>query len=144
MKHLLTIILIGLISFQVYAQKVASYSTGTAGQADYESFGFWINENGQRSYITYNYGADRKESRISYLGVSNFNGVKSFKIQFSNKLILHVMSNGDQLQIADMNGKYSKAFKWEYEGPVNGIGTFCKVCAIDAKDAKSVVEQYFK
>lgn len=144
MKQVLITILVGFLYFQANAQKVASYSTGTAGQADYESFGFWINENGQRSFITYNYGADRKESRISYLGVSNFNGVKSFKIQFSNKLTLHVMSNGEQLQIADMNGKYSKAFKWEYEGPVNGVGTFCKVCATDAKDAKTVVEQYFK
>lgn len=144
MKVLSFFIALLLVHLSLSAQKVATYSTGNPGQADYESFAFWTKEDGNRSFITYNYGADRKEAKITYAGIGNYKGIQSFKIQFTNKLTLHVMRNGPQLHIVDNEGKYNKAFKWEYEGPVNGIGTFCNVCASDQVEATSIVDLFYQ
>ncbi len=144
MKYLITTLCIIFASYTTYAQKVATYATGTPNEADYESFAFWTKENGSRDFITYNYGKDRTEAKVSYGGASNFKGIPSFKIQFNNKLVLHVMINGDQLQIADLSGKYLKTFKWEYEGPINGIGTFCNVCAADAAEALLITKKFIQ
>jgi hypothetical protein len=34
-------------------------------------------------------------------------------------------------------------FTWAYEGPVNGVGTFCNVCAKDEKEAIAVINGWF-
>lgn len=132
-----------MVTFLADAQKVASYSTGTPNEDSYENLAFW-SENGERSFISYSYGADRKEAKITYAGKGNYKGIDCFKIQFANKLILFVMANGNELQVANASGNYLKTFKWEYEGPVNGIGTFCNVCATDEKDAMALLKRdYF-
>ncbi|MEE1885751.1 hypothetical protein [Pedobacter flavus] len=142
MKNLVLILIFGLFFTNSWAQKVATYSTGTTGEENYESFGFWVNNEGEKDFITYNYGKDKTEAKITYAGLSNFKGVPCFKIQFANKLQLFVMINGNQLQIADNSGKYLKTFKWEYEGPINGIGTYCNVCASDENEAILITKKF--
>ncbi len=123
-------------------EEVANYSIGKYNGKNYEHFSFWVSS-GKRSRITYSYRNQDKNIELTYLGVADINGQKGFKVQFPNKLILFVTPNGDVLKVTDENGKYTKYFRWEYEGPVNGIGTACGMCVGEDKEAIKFIKKYF-
>jgi hypothetical protein len=107
-----------------YAQsKVAQYIIEKYGTDQFEKFEFWT-MGGKHAEILYSYGKDLRKVRLQYLGKSIINGDSCFKIQFSNKYVLYVIPSGFSLKVIDLSKKYDKAFSWQYEGPVNGIGTF--------------------
>jgi hypothetical protein len=118
--------------------RVANYSYGQPGTAKYEHFSFWT-ANGQRAELSYTYGKDRKESRLTYLGPDKVNGKAAFKVQFPNKHILYIIPSGTTLRVTDNKLAAQKTYQWEYEGPTNGIGTFCEPCAEDEKQAMQLV-----
>jgi hypothetical protein len=120
-------------------EKVAQYSVGKYGTRDYEHICFRTRK-GKRTQIEYSYGSHPKEMRLAFLGKFIQNGKTGIKVQFPNKHILLVFPNETDLLIKDKKGKYVKTFKWEYEGPVNGIGTFCKVCAANEEEAMEIVK----
>ena len=124
-------------------QKVANYSFGKQGTKAYENFSFWAKA-GKRGEITYSYGKDRKEVKLTYLGKDTLQGENCFKVQFANGLILYIIPKGLSLKVVDSEGKYSKLFKWEYEGPIDGIGTFCDVCADDEESIELIKEYFLK
>lgn len=66
----------------------------------------------------------------------------ALKIQFSNKYVLFIAVDRQLLHITDASAIYNKTFQWEYEGPVNGAGTFCNVCAADETEAIEIVQQF--
>lgn len=119
--------------------KVASYSFGKPGTDKYEHFEFWIND-GKRTNVEYSYGKDSKNIKLQYLGKDRINSDSCFKLQFSNNYILYVIPKGLTLKVIDSTAKYNKIFKWEYEGPVNGIGTYCDVCARDDEEAMKLIQ----
>ena len=80
---------------------------------------------------------------LKYLGPIRLKGHQGFRVRFSNGLILNLWPEGDKLRVTDTKGKYNKLFSWEYEGPVNGIGTFCTPCAQDAAEALRLLKPYF-
>ena len=125
-----------------HAQKVALYSFGQYGTTDYEQFSFWVKKN-KRAEIYYTYGKDPKELKISFLGKGILNGENGFKVQFPNKLILYIIPTNKQLKAADLTGKYLKYFAWKYEGPINGIGTFCEPCAENDTEAMKLIKLYY-
>lgn len=131
-----------LLSHLAFAQKVANFSYGKPGTNEYEQLSFWVGGN-KPSSIFYTYGKDRKESKVQYLGKGSLNGANGFKMRFSNGLILYVIPQTINLFVSDLSGKYSKRFAWQYEGPVNGIGTFCQPCAQDEKEAIRLVKQAY-
>jgi len=49
---------------------------------------------------------------------------------------------GPSLQVDDGSGKPPKTFAWEYEGPVDGRGTFCTPC-VEEQDAIPFVRAHF-
>jgi hypothetical protein len=122
--------------------KVANYSLGKPGTDKYEHFEFWI-KNRKRADINYSYGKKNKEVRLKYLGDTILNNDSCFKVQFSNKYILYIIPSWSDLKVTDNEGKYNKVFRWEYEGPVNGIGTFCDVCAEDETEAIRMIKKYW-
>ena len=119
--------------------KVANYATGKIGQKNYEHFSFWTNE-GERSKIVYIYGKDSKEYELEYLGAKTIQGRKGFEVKFPNDLILFVIPTGNNLRVINPRGNYNKIFKWEYEGPVDGIGTNCAPCAENETDAMTMLK----
>jgi hypothetical protein len=141
MKELLfTILLVLFLVTTSQAQlKVANFSYGKFATDKYEHFEFWMKD-GKRTDISYVYGKDSKENKLRYLGKDVINGDSCFKVQFSNKYILYVIPTGLVLKVTDVTGKYNRTFIWEYAGPVNGIGTYCDVCANDEDEAMKIIE----
>ena len=142
-KQLLQIVAILLIPLFTLAQsKVANYSFGEGGTPQYEHFSFWIKDK-QRADITYSYGAERKETVVTYLGKVTYKNQPGFKVQFVNHYLLYIIPKQNQLLVVGSSGKYNKMFSWEYEGPVNGIGTFCDVCTQDEREAMNVLKSAY-
>lgn len=129
-----------LVGTTVFSQiKVANYSFGKPGTDMYEHFEFWTNE-GKHTTVSYVYGKEKREVKLHYVGRDVIYGDTCFRIRFTNNYVLSIMRKGLQLRIFDQTGKYDKIFSWEYEGPVNGIGTFCEVCAEDERAAMTIIK----
>ncbi|MGJ7900873.1 hypothetical protein [Lysobacter sp. 1R34A] len=130
--------------------KVASFETGSHGSRDREAISFW-KEHGKRANIEYQYGSDDKTVKLAYLGVADCGGEACFKVGFPNKHVLYVTPGTDTVRLSDVAdpmragkaNKYDRTFSWRYEGPVDGRGTFCSVCAQDGKDASAMLRQFF-
>lgn len=145
------IALVGIVfsmgkGFSQSSGRVANFSYGTTDSPDFESYSFWVRSN-QKSDIGYTYTSKTgttKKLKLKYAGVSPWNGQQAFKIKFPNGLLLYAIpSNGETLKIVSLDGTYSKIFQWQYEGPVNGIGTWCEPCAQDGKDAVKILKTYY-
>jgi hypothetical protein len=131
-----------LIAASVSAQKVANYTTGKYGQPNYEHFSFWTKA-GKRAEITYKYGKYGDELPVRYLGKATYEGKAAFRVQLPNGSILYVIPSGTNLKVQNAAKSYNKLFTWAYEGPVNGIGTFCSECAADEKEAMKLLLAYY-
>jgi hypothetical protein len=122
--------------------KVANYCVGKYGTDKYEHIEFWIKD-GKRTEINYSYGKDGKNIKLRYAGKDLINGDSCFKVSFPNNYTLYIVAKNERLLIVDAEGKYNKTFSWEYEGPIDGIGTFCDVCAENEEDAITVVKSAY-
>lgn len=142
MKAGISLVILLLIGAIASAQRVANYSYGEPGKADYEEFSFWVKAN-KHAEINYTYGREWKTVNLKYLGKDILNGEECFKVKFSNKYELYIIPKGDQIKVSDLSGKYSKYFFWKYEGPVNGIGTFCEPCVENEEEAMKLVKLYY-
>jgi len=141
---LLSTCLVLFASAASFAQKVANYSFGKYGTAEYEHFSFWTKA-GKRTEVNYTYGKDGKELAAKYLGTGIYKQQKCFKVELTGKCIVYIVPLGTKLQVAALTKNYHNVFNWEYEGPVNGLGTFCDACAEDEKEAINIIkESYLK
>lgn len=130
--------------------KVASFETGGYNSRDRESISFWTG-NGRRTVIEYRYGSDDKAVKLAYLGPADCGGRRCFKVGFPNKLVLYVTPGVDTIGLSDTAdtvrdakpGSYQRTLAWQYEGPIDGRGTFCNVCAKDGKDATALLRQFY-
>jgi hypothetical protein len=120
------------------AQKVANYAYGEPGSQAYESLSFWT-DGTKRTDVIYAYGSDRKEVKLRYGGKQG----TGFKLLFPNQHVLVVVPKGDRLQVSDPRRPSAKSFSWQYEGPVDGAGTFCRPCAQSEGEAIQLVRTYF-
>lgn len=134
MKYLL--LFAALCSFlNVQAQKFSNYKHGIYGRADYEHLDFSSDKQ-----ITYRYGKNSKDYHIPYLGKDG----NSFKIQLPGNLIVKVTINSSNgLVLQGIGNNYAKTYEWEYEGPVNGRGTWCQQCTQDPKEAILLIKKYY-
>ena len=152
MRKLFTIttfvFIIGAVFQASFAQetpesKVANYSFGKMGHSNYEHFSFWTDA-GKHAKITYSYGKHAKESELEYLEAKTIQGRKGFEVKFPNGLILFIIPTGNNLRVINPVGSYNKIFKWQYEGPVNGVGTACEACAENETEAMVLIRNgYF-
>ncbi|TVT40230.1 hypothetical protein FNT36_12130 [Hymenobacter setariae] len=122
--------------------RVANYGFGQPGTASYEHFSFWTN-NGRRTDVQYAYGKDRQDTQLRYAGLGRLNGQRCFKVQFPNRRTLYLVPNGNTLRVSTASGGTPKTFAWEYEGPVNGVGTNCSVCVADATAAMQLLRKHY-
>jgi hypothetical protein len=123
--------------------KVANYCIGKYGTDKYEHFEFWAKD-GKRTEINYSYGKDDKSVKLQYTGKDVINGDSCFKVSFATNYMLYIVIKGIHLLVVDADGKYNKTFSWEYEGPIDGIGTYSNVCAEGDEAAIMLVKSAFR
>jgi len=124
------------------ANRVANYYTGTPNTASYEHFSFWTTD-GRRGDMQYSHGADRLDVALRYAGAAQLQGHAAFKVRFPDGKLLYVAPADTTLLVAPTATAEPQVFRWEYEGPVNGVGTDCSVCAPDAAVAAELVRKHF-
>jgi len=122
--------------------RVANYGFGQPGTATYEHFSFWTKD-GRRTDVQYAYGKDRKDTQLGYAGLGRLNGQRCFKVRFPNRHTLYLLPSGTTLRVATSPNAMPKTFAWEYEGPVNGVGTNCSVCVADAAAAMQLLRTHY-
>ncbi|MBD1394249.1 hypothetical protein [Mucilaginibacter glaciei] len=145
MKFKIALIFLSMWSFAAtssYAQKVANYYYGKPGTSTYQGYSFWT-KGGRPSSVTFYHGANRDEIKMVYAGKAIYKNQQAFKILFPNKSICYVIPSGYDLKIVNVSLNKKETFKWEYEGPVNGIGTFCAVCTQDEKEAMKLLKMSY-
>lgn len=121
--------------------KVANYSVGKYSSPAYEHFSFWVDADGKPLEIFYSMKDRNKETVFTYLG-KTADG-KGFKVKAPNGATSSIYVVGNNLRVVNNKTKRAKTFKWEYEGPVNGIGTFCTPCVEEPKEAAAFMKKYF-
>lgn len=122
--------------------QVANYGYGQPGTASYEHFSFWTLNN-RRSDVGYAAGANREDARVSYAGPTSVGGQPGFRVKFLDGRTLTIVPSGTTLLVSGAPGTAPKTFTWEYEGPVNGVGTVCSVCVADAAAAMRLVQAHY-
>ncbi len=116
--------------------KVAQYSTGERGTKGFELFSFYTNSDSTHAKIEYVYGDEEKVYPLKLVKKTIHGNKIALTVRFPNKYTLQITPQADlSLKIQDKAKKYSKIFHWMYEGPVNGVGTFCSACVEDEKEA---------
>jgi len=121
--------------------QVANYHYGQPGTAGYEHFSFWTH-NGRRSDAAYAAGKNREDAQLRYLGPSRLAGQPGFRVRFLDGRTLHLVPSGTTLRVT-APGTPPKVFTWEYEGPVNGVGTTCSVCVADSAAALRLLQKHY-
>lgn len=144
MKSLFSLLAVVLLaSPAALAQsKVAAYSCGKPGTASYEHLSFWVKD-GQRAEIYYTHGKERTEAKGTYLARTGSANGASFAVKLAPNRTITIVPSGTRLKVGDSSGGTPKTFAWEYEGPVNGIGTFCRECAENPEEAIKLVRTYY-
>lgn len=110
------------------APRVANYSTGTPGTASFEQLSFWVSAD-NRTRVVYSYGVNRREQPLRQLPSPR----GTLRVRFGNGATLRIRRSGQQIRVVGIRFPYDKAFRWHYEGPVNGVGTACTVCVARAR-----------
>lgn len=121
--------------------KVANYSVGKYNSAAYEHFSFWVDAAGKPMEISYSMKNRDQSMNFSYEG-KTADG-KGFKVKAPNGAMSSIYVVGNNLRVVSDKTKKAKIYKWEYEGPVNGIGTFCTPCVPEPKDAALFMKKHF-
>lgn len=121
--------------------KVATYAFGQPNSVTYEQFSFWVKK-GKRTAIYYTYGKNQKEVELQYLARIPSKTTPGFKVRFPNGHVFSLVPSEAALTVSEA-GNPSRSFAWHYEGPVEGVGTFCHECAADGKEALQVLQDYY-
>lgn len=117
--------------------QVANYGFGTPGTATYEHFSFWTND-GRRTDIHYAFGKNRQDVVLRYAGRTQ----AGFRVRSPEGRTWVVVPSGTALRVTS-KAAAPKIFAWEYEGPVNGVGTACSVCVADAAAAGRLLRRHY-
>lgn len=121
--------------------KVANYSTGKYGTSSYEHFSFWVDDAEKPLEISFSMKNRDKDIIFTYAG-KTVDG-KGFKVKTPNGATSSIYIVGRNLRVVNGRTKKAKIFKWEYEGPVNAIGTYCTPCVQEDKVSNRLYQEVF-
>lgn len=122
--------------------RVAHFAAGTRGTKSYQRLTFRVID-AKRDRITFAAGAAEEEQPMAWLGPTRCATNDCFRIQFPTGQILSITPRGVTLRVRGGTVPTVRAYHWEYEGPINGIGTSCDACAESAADAVRIVRSHF-
>lgn len=122
--------------------QVANYYAGTPGTSSYQHFSFWSHE-GRRYNLQYSRDSTRTDITARYVGPAQVAGAPGFRVSLANGQLRYVVPADSVLLVRATPTGPATTFRWEYQGPVNGVGTACSVCAPNAGAAMRLVRRYF-
>lgn len=122
---------------------VANFAFGKSGTLQYENLSFWVKADGHKEVVyARDNGKDRIETNAVYLG-PEINGSRHyFKVKLETGEVLKIIPEDSFILVVNEKSESRKKFRWEYEGPVNGKGTYCSSCVEEA-EAIPFVRKHF-
>jgi len=137
MRYLIVTLLIAL-PFFANAQKIARYTSGTPGTADYHEFSFWSDRK-----ILYKKGTDQSEYNVQFIGVTFYQNEKAMMLQLPDNTTLRALPMEDgRISVSALTGSFFKMLKWIHDGPKNQKG-LCLPCTVDEKEAYSLLKKTY-
>lgn len=122
----------------------AFFMVGDYASPDWEKLSFSKTKAGL--VLTYAYKQREDGVRLQPVGSKSEAGQRMLLIRIpgiSQPYTIRRDRAGEQLIMASQDGRYRKLFKLGYEGPVNGVGTYCATCANEPANAFRLVDAYF-
>lgn len=142
----LLVVCLTLVTRPTLAQEKthAFFMVGDYTSPNWEKLSFDKTKAGQ--ILTYAYKQRENGVRLQPVGTKSVNGQRVLLVRLpglSQPYEIRRDRAGERLIMTSQDGRYQKTFKLGYEGPVNGVGTFCATCANEPVDAFRLVDAYF-
>ena len=101
---------------------------------------------GQGKEITYSYRTNERGHKLQLLGMKYAGTRKELTVKITGTTKIYVLLSDPKnrrITMLSKDGTYKKTFALGYEGPVNGVGTYCDHCANEPEDAFKLVDVFF-
>jgi hypothetical protein len=121
----------------------AFFMLGNYAYSEWEKLEFDLNDHGGE--ITYSYAKKPDGIKLKNLGIKYVGQYKVLMVQipgFAKTYYINPDPKNERIQFESSDRKYNKWLPLGYEGPVNGIGTYCEQCANEPKDAFEIVNSF--
>ncbi len=122
----------------------AFFIVGDYASPDWEKLSFSKTKAGL--VLTYAYRQREDGVRLQPVGSKSEAGQRVLQVSMPGIRQLYTIRRdraGERLIMTSQDGRYRKLFKLGYEGPVNGVGSYCTTCANEPADAFRLVDAYF-
>jgi hypothetical protein len=122
----------------------AFFMAGDYASPNWEKLIFDNTKSGQK--LTYAYKQRETGIQLKPIGKKRVAGQTVVLVRMagiSQPYLIRRDRAGQKLIMVSQDGQYKKTFTLGYEGPVNGIGTYCASCANEPADAFKLVDAYF-
>ncbi|ADB40002.1 hypothetical protein [Spirosoma linguale] len=146
MKKAFTLLLFMFLWKFSYSQgkTYAFFMIGNYAYPNWEKIEF--NFTGDGRHITYSYRKNERGHKLEVIGNKYVGNQKALmvRIRSFNKIYLIFRDRRkESLLMVSEDGTYKKRFPLGYEGPVDGRGTYCDICANEPDEAFEIVNSFF-
>ena len=134
---------LSILTLSAQDKTYAFFMLGNYAYAEWEKLEFELNANG--GDITYSYAKKPNGIKLKNLGIKYVGQYKVLMVQIPGSAKIYYLNpdpNNKRLQFKSSDNKYNKWLPLGYEGPVNGIGTYCERCANEPEDAFEIVNSF--
>ena len=138
---LLTILVCCISALKAQQKTHAFFMLGNYSYSKWEKLEFDLNDG--VGEITYSYAKKPDGVKLKILGTKYIGDIKVLMVQipgFAKTFYINPDPKKSRVQFESSDRKYNKWFPLGYEGPVNGIGTFCEQCANEPNEAFEIVD----
>jgi hypothetical protein len=138
------------VCFQGFSQNEvkthAFFMVGDYNNPEWEKLVFEVNSKTSEHTISYSYKKNEKGYKLEILSVKDVDKKPALVVRIPkfNKIYYILKDKKNEKLIMTSEDKtYKKSFLLGYEGPVNGVGTYCSSCANEPEDAFKIVSMFF-
>ncbi|MPR35634.1 hypothetical protein [Salmonirosea aquatica] len=147
MSKLLISCMLGLTITLSHAQTKtrAFFMVGDYSQPEWEKLAFEVD--GTKCSIMYAYRKHETGYPLKILGVGKVGNAKALRVSipgFNKTYLIYKDVPKKGLVMVSEDQSYRKFFALGYEGPVNGVGTFCASCANEPAEAFALVDSFLE
>ena len=135
-------------SYSLVAQQktYAFFMFGTLQDKNWERLEFTIDK--EKNTINYSYAKNEKGIELVLIDSPNTTSNPNcifVKIPKLDKVyMISINEQLDAIVFEALDKSYKKTFILGYEGPIDGIGTYCESCANEAEDAFEIVRLFMQ